>query len=277
MIKERYDPDFTRTFGVMTKMNLDFCYKTTDVNYKDRAESVMKILSNEKNSPFSFPTYGWVGITGQNPKEMITESVQQTRDKERAFFDGPEFMLAAGGDHIARLPRDSDGRWPLGTDILRERIGKALKENIKKRLPKILGVLEKQVRKTKALLEALGEPPPTSRADRLAYLREEVLRPWREDALGQIYRDNSTLWSALQLAFSNSAPSSVKDYSILSGYPPSCSASWNGYDASMECRNALFASKASSITNMAGIVFDTGGRKLMEISQNSFIEVGRQH
>ena len=138
-------------------------------------------------------------------------------------------------------------------------------------------MLEKQVRKTKALLEALGEPPPTSRADRLAYLREEVLRPWREDALGQIYRDNSTLWSALQLAFSNSAPSSVKDYSILSGYPPSCSASWNGYDASMECRNALFASKASSITNMAGIVFDTGGRKLMEISQKSFIEVGRQH
>jgi GTPase SAR1 family protein len=275
LIKERYDPDFSRTFGVMTKMNLDSCHKTTEVMHKARAESVLGILANDADSPFSFPTYGWVGITGQNPAEMLTETVQQTREKERSFFDGPDFLLSTG-EAVSRLPRDADGKLPLGTDVLRERMGRALKQNIKARLPKILGVLERELDRTSLLLGDLGAPPPATAAARLAYVRSVVVAPWREALLKGLYSPASSgLWPALARAYRVSAPSPVADYSLLYGYPEGCAGDYGtDYEATMECRSRLFLPKADEITTKASQIFSAFESEVLSVASKSFSRIG---
>ena len=105
-------------------MNLKLCFNTSDVNTQKQAEDVMGILANEKDSPkyghFSFPTYGWVGITGQDPRQLRDETIEQTRKGEKDFFDG-DFVLEAGVPAMTKLahakPNKEEGNYGLGTDV----------------------------------------------------------------------------------------------------------------------------------------------------------------
>jgi len=244
LVQERYDSTFSRTFGVMTKMNLELCFNTSDVNTQKQAEDVMGILANEKDSPkyghFSFPTYGWVGITGQDPRQLRDETIEQTRKGEKDFFDG-DFVLEAGVPAMTKLahakPNKEEGNYGLGTDVFRNRLGNTLVANIKARLPEISAVIDNELKETRKRLEALGKPPPSDEAGRLEYINREIVQPWQYAIRSRLESD---LRIRLQATFKGGQPPGGRPWTGL------CS------QASTRRRGSSCSPRASTCSDSAG-------------------------
>jgi dynamin 1-like protein len=126
------DPDFNRTIGVLTKLDL-----------MDQGTNAVAILENRVLTL----KRGWIGVVNRSQKAINeNQSMGDAKEAERQYFlSSPEYRAMAD---------------QLGTDYLAHTMSAMLLEHIKRCMPALRARIDALVKKTRARQEALGMLEP---------------------------------------------------------------------------------------------------------------------
>ena len=128
-LAEEYDPEGTRTVGVLTK---------PDLVDKGAETPVLNLLSG-KSHPLKL---GWYIVRNLGQRELQQQA--KTRNSvEEAFF-------------LSSAPWNSVGKARVGADALKSRLGELLNEHVRRTFPTVRAEIHKLLKAATAELESLG-------------------------------------------------------------------------------------------------------------------------
>lgn len=157
-LARKWDPDGSRTLGVITKIDI-----------MDRGTDASAMILN-REIPLKL---GYVGIKNRSQEDINNKvKVGEALNKEDEYFKNHQVY------------RNIDPRY-LGTRSLTKRLTQVLEKNINKHLRSILNEVNEKAKECEAVIKSLGEPLPKDGKEKI-HLIWKILTQFTERYIGEI-------------------------------------------------------------------------------------------
>lgn len=157
-LARKWDPEGTRTLGVITKIDI-----------MDRGTDASAMIMN-REIPLKL---GYVGIKNRSQEDINNKVVVSVAlNKEDEYFKGHPIY------------RNLDTRY-LGTRSLTKRLTEVLEKNINKHLRSILNEVNEKAKECEAVIKSLGDPLPKDGKEKI-HLIWKILTQFTERYIGEI-------------------------------------------------------------------------------------------
>lgn len=157
-LARKWDPDGSRTLGVITKIDI-----------MDRGTDASSMILN-REIPLKL---GYVGIKNRSQEDINNKvKVGEALNKEDDYFKNHQVY------------RNIDTRY-LGTRSLTKRLTEVLEKNINKHLKSILNEVNEKAKECEAVIKSLGEPLPKDGKEKI-HLIWKILTQFTERYIGDI-------------------------------------------------------------------------------------------
>jgi GTP-binding protein EngB required for normal cell division len=180
---KKYDANFSRTLGVLTKV--DLMNQDTDVS-----DYVKGTIS--KNLKMN---YGYYLVRNRTNKEMLTLTMKEGFDKESAFFN----------THPVYSKMNSLEKSKLGTSNLRDKLVLVLSEKIKDCLPVITRQINEKYESVVKELMTMGNEIPNDNLGKQAYINHLIVNFYQKftQILDGRDKENYNIGRAIKDGFTN--------------------------------------------------------------------------
>lgn len=157
-LARKWDPEGTRTLGVITKIDI-----------MDRGTDAAAMITN-REIPLKL---GYVGIKNRSQEDINNKvRVAEALNKEDEYFRGHPVY------------RNLDPKF-LGTRSLTKRLTEVLEKNINKHLRSILNEVNEKAKECEAVIKSLGDPLPQDGKEKI-HLIWKLLTQFTERYIGEI-------------------------------------------------------------------------------------------